>query len=125
MEQTWGENQRYQRLNDDIEPPSTMSGRAHIGMTSSEWGALAAFEPQKPRRNRKLTEFPATVSSPPSNSVRRCAKVLSCGGEARSDLASLHDQRTCTARQFRDALLTREEYSRTPRAATIRRAGVH
>jgi acyl-homoserine-lactone acylase len=51
----WGAINRYQRLNDDIAPhfdddkPSLA-----VGLTSSQWGSLAAFEPQKPRVNRKL-----------------------------------------------------------------------
>jgi acyl-homoserine-lactone acylase len=109
----WGEINRYQRLGDDIKPTFD-DGRpsAPIGMTSSQWGALAAFEPQKPRRNRKLygvsgNSFIAAVEFGPT--VR--AKVLSCGGES-GDPLSPHftDQADLYRRgEFRDALLTRAE----------------
>jgi len=109
----WGDVSRYQRLSDDIEPTfDDERPSAPIGMTSSQWGALAAFEPQKPRRNRKLygvsgNSFIAAVEFGPT--VR--AKVLSCGGES-GDPASPHftDQADLYRHgRFRDALLTREE----------------
>jgi acyl-homoserine-lactone acylase len=109
----WGEINRYQRLADDIEPAfDDERPSAPIGMTSSAWGALAAFEPQEPRRNRKLygvsgNSFIAAVEF--STVVR--AKVLSCGGES-GDPASSHftDQADLYRHgKFRDALLTREE----------------
>jgi acyl-homoserine-lactone acylase len=109
----WGEINRYQRLADDIEPAFDDQGpSAPNGMTSSEWGALAAFEPQEPRRNRKLygvsgNSFIAAVEFGPT--VR--AKVLSCGGES-GDPRSPHftDQADLYRHgKFRDALLTRAE----------------
>jgi acyl-homoserine-lactone acylase len=109
----WGEINRYQRLNDDIEPVfDDERPSAPIAMTSSAWGALAAFEPQEPRRNRKLygvsgNSFIAAVEFGPTVH----AKVLSCGGES-GDPASPHftDQADLYRHgRFRDALLTREE----------------
>jgi len=109
----WGEINRYQRLADEIKPKfNDELASVPIGMTSSTWGALAAFEPQEPRRNRKLygvsgNSFIAAVEFGPT--VR--AKVLSCGGES-GDPASPHfaDQAELYRRgKFRDALLTRED----------------
>ncbi len=109
----WGEINRYQRLDDrivaqfDDDKPSIP-----IALTSSQWGALAAFEPQKPRRNRRLygvsgNSFIAAIEFGPTVH----AKVLICGGES-GDPASAHftDQAPLyAAGRFRDALLTRED----------------
>ena len=81
-------------------------------MTSSEWGSLAAFEPQDPRHNRKLygvsgNSFIAAVEFGPTVH----AKVLTCGGES-GDPLSVHftDQAEMYRHgQFRDALLTRDD----------------
>ncbi|MGH8253099.1 MAG: penicillin acylase family protein [Steroidobacteraceae bacterium] len=109
----WGDINRYQRERDDIEPVfDDAAPSIPNGMTSSEWGSLAAFEPQDPRRNQKLygvsgNSFIAAVEFGPS--VR--AKVLTCGGES-GDPASAHftDQADMYRHgQFRDALLTRDE----------------
>lgn len=107
----WGGINRYQRLADDIDPrfddarPSLPNG-----MASSVWGALAAFEPQEPHRNKKLygvsgNSFIAAVEFGPT--VR--AKVLSCGGESGDpDSPHFNDQAELyRTGKFRDALLTK------------------
>jgi acyl-homoserine-lactone acylase len=109
----WGEINRYQRLDDrivaafDDDKPSLP-----VAMTSSQWGALAAFEPTKPRRNRRIygvsgNSFIAAIEFGPTVH----AKVLICGGES-GDPASPHftDQaQLYTEGRFRDAWLTRED----------------
>ena len=109
----WGDINRYQRIRDDIDPVFDDSGPSiPNGMTSSEWGSLAAFEPQDPRRNRKLygvsgNSFIAAVEFGPT--VR--AKVLTCGGESGDPLSTHFTDQAELYRhgQFRDALLTRDE----------------
>ncbi|MFI4889828.1 MAG: penicillin acylase family protein [Steroidobacterales bacterium] len=109
----WGTINRYQRLNDNITPVfDDDKPSLPIGMTSSQWGAIAAFEPAKPRRNRKLygvsgNSFIAAIEFGPTVH----AKVLTCGGES-GDPGSPHfvDQADMYRRGvFRDALLTRED----------------
>lgn len=109
----WGAINRYQRLNDDITPSfADDKPSLPVGMASSQWGALAAFEPDKPRKNRKIygtkgNSFIAAIEFGPTVH----AKVLSCGGES-GDPASPHftDQADLyTHGKFRDALLTRED----------------
>ncbi len=109
----WGAVNRYQRLNDDIKPSfDDDQPSLPIGLTSSQWGALAAFEPAKPRANRKLygvsgNSFIAAIEFGPSVHAR----VLICGGES-GDPASPHfvDQADMYRHGvFRDALLTRED----------------
>jgi acyl-homoserine-lactone acylase len=109
----WGEINRYQRIRDDIKSAFDDAGPSvPNGMTSSEWGALAAFEPQDPRRNRKLygvsgNSFIAAVEFGPA--VR--AKVLTCGGESGDPLSAHFTDQAEMYRhgQFRDALLRRDE----------------
>jgi acyl-homoserine-lactone acylase len=109
----WGAINRYQRLNDDIVPNfDDAKPSMPIGLTSSAWGSLAAFQPNEPRRNTKLygvsgNSFIAAIDFGPT--VR--AKVLICGGESGDpdsphfvDQADLYRQG-----KFRDALLTRED----------------
>jgi acyl-homoserine-lactone acylase len=109
----WGAINRYQRLNDDIVPNFDDSKPSMpIGLTSSAWGSLAAFQPNEPRKNTKLygvsgNSFIAAIDFGPT--VR--AKVLICGGES-GDPASAHfvDQADMYRHgKFRDALLTRED----------------
>jgi acyl-homoserine-lactone acylase len=109
----WGTINRYQRLNDDITPNfDDDKPSLPIAMTDSQWGALAAFKPDKPGKNRKFygvsgNSFIAAVEFGPTVH----AKVLTCGGES-GDPASPHfvDQAQMYRRgSFRDALLTREE----------------
>jgi acyl-homoserine-lactone acylase len=109
----WGDINRYQRLDDRIRPAfDDDAASIPIPLASSQWGALAAFEPQKPRRNRRLygvsgNSFIAAIEFGPTVH----AKVLICGGES-GDPASPHftDQAPLyAAGQFRDAWLTRDE----------------
>jgi acyl-homoserine-lactone acylase len=109
----WGEINRYQRIRDDIAPKfDDEAPSIPNGMTSSEWGSLAAFEPQDPRHNRKQygvsgNSFIAAVEFGPTVH----AKVLTCGGES-GDPRSVHftDQAELYRHgQFRDALLTRDD----------------
>jgi acyl-homoserine-lactone acylase len=109
----WGAINRYQRLNDDISPSfDDDKPSLAIGMASSEWGALAAFEPNSPSKTRKLygvsgNSFIAAIEFGPTVH----AKVLTCGGES-GDPASPHfvDQADRYRHGiFRDALLTRAD----------------
>jgi acyl-homoserine-lactone acylase len=109
----WGAINRYQRLNDDIVPTfDDAKPSLPIAMTSSKWGALAAFTPDEPKKNSKIygvsgNSFIAAIDFGPVVH----AKVLTCGGES-GDPASPHfvDQAQMYRHgAFRDALLTREE----------------
>jgi acyl-homoserine-lactone acylase len=109
----WGAINRYQRLNDDIVPDFDDSMPSlPIAMTSSKWGALAAFTPDEPKKNSRIygvsgNSFIAAIEFGPTVH----AKVLTCGGES-GDPASSHfvDQAQMYRHGvFRDALLTRED----------------
>jgi acyl-homoserine-lactone acylase len=109
----WGAINRYQRINDDIVPDfDDAKPSLPIAMTSSKWGAIAAFTPDEPKKNNKIygvsgNSFIAAIDFGPT--VR--AKVLTCGGES-GDPASPHfvDQAQMYRHgTFRDALLTRDE----------------
>jgi acyl-homoserine-lactone acylase len=109
----WGAINRYQRLNDDIVPSFDDSKPSlPVAMTSSKWGALAAFTPDEPKKNSRIygvsgNSFIAAIDFGPTVH----AKVLTCGGES-GDPASPHfvDQAQMYRHGvFRDALLTRED----------------
>jgi acyl-homoserine-lactone acylase len=109
----WGAINRYQRLNDDIVPTFDDSKPSlPVAMTSSKWGALAAFTPAEPKKNSRIygvsgNSFIAAIDFGPIVH----AKVLTCGGES-GDPASPHfvDQAQMYRHGvFRDALLTRED----------------
>jgi acyl-homoserine-lactone acylase len=109
----WGVINRYQRLTDDIvQPFDDAKPSLPMGLAPSQWGALAAFESDKPRKLKKIygvsgNSFIAAVEFGPTVH----AKVLICGGES-GDPASPHflDQAAMYRRGvFRDALLERED----------------
>jgi acyl-homoserine-lactone acylase len=109
----WGEVNRFQRITDDIvQPFDDGQPSLPIGMAPSQWGALASFDSDKPRKTRKIygsvgNSFVAAVEFGPT--VR--AKAIMTGGES-GDPASAHftdqAQRYRTG-EFRDVWFTRSD----------------
>jgi acyl-homoserine-lactone acylase len=109
----WGDVNRFQRITDDIvQPFDDGQPSLPIGMAPSQWGALASFDSDKPRKTRKIygsvgNSFVAAVEFGPTVH----AKAIMTGGES-GDPASAHftdqAQRYRTA-EFRDVWFTRSD----------------
>ncbi len=106
----WGDVNRLQRLNDDIEEQHDDDQPSlPVGFAPAQWGALASFDSAKPRRTRKIygsvgNSFVAAVEFGPT--VR--AKAIMSGGES-GDPSSPHfyDQALMFSRGiFRDVYFT-------------------
>lgn len=111
----WGEVNRFQRNTDEIEQPfDDARPSTPVGFAPAQWGALASFDSNKPRRTKKIygsvgNSFVAAVEF--GSPVR--AKAILAGGES-GDPASRHftDQAPLYARgQFRDVLFTPADVS--------------
>jgi acyl-homoserine-lactone acylase len=109
----WGDINRFQRLTDDIvQPFDDAKPSLPVGFASSQWGALASFDANKPRKTKKIygakgNSFIAAVEFGPTIH----AKALMSGGES-GDPASPHfiDQALMFTRgQFRDVLFYPDE----------------
>jgi len=109
----WGDINRFQRLTDDIvQPFDDAKPSLPVGFASSQWGALASFDSNKPRKTKKIygakgNSFIAAVEFGPTIH----AKALMSGGES-GDPSSPHftDQALMfTQGLFRDVLFYPDE----------------
>jgi acyl-homoserine-lactone acylase len=109
----WGDINRFQRLNDDVEGRFDDSQPSlPVGFAPAQWGALASFDSSYPRHTRKIygsvgNSFVAAVEFGPT--VR--AKAVMSGGES-GDPSSAHfvDQASLfAAGKFRDVYFTPQD----------------
>ena len=111
----WGDINRFQRLTGDIvQPFDDAKPSLPVGFASSQWGALASFDSNKPRKTKKIygstgNSFVAAVDFGPTIH----AKAIMSGGES-GDPASPHftDQALMfTQGRFRDVLFYPDDVS--------------
>jgi acyl-homoserine-lactone acylase len=109
----WGEINRFQRLTDDIvQPFDDAKPSLPVGFAASQWGALASFDSNKPRKTKKIygavgNSFIAAIDFGPTIH----AKALMSGGES-GNPSSPHftDQALMFSQgKFRDVLFTPEQ----------------
>jgi acyl-homoserine-lactone acylase len=109
----WGEANRYQRLNGDIQQPFDDDAPSlPIGMASGNWGALASFKAKRYGDTKRIygtagNSFVAVVEF--GDEVR--AKSLLAGGQSGDpDSPHFDDQTTRYAnREFKDVAFYRED----------------
>jgi len=112
----WGEVNRYQRINGDIEQPFNDSAPSlPVGMASGDWGALASFGAERYAGTKRIygtdgNSFVAVVEF--GDKVR--AKTMLAGGQSgHPDSPHFDDQaQRYVDRQFKDVAYYREDVER-------------
>ena len=109
----WGDINRFQRITDDIvQPFDDAKPSLPVGYAPSQWGALASFDSNKPRKTKKIYDsvgnsFIAAVEFGPTVH----AKALMSGGASGDPSSSHFDDQALmfTQGKFRDVYFTAED----------------
>ena len=109
----WGEVNRYQRINGDIQQPfNDQAPSLPVGMASGNWGALASFGAKRYPGTRRIygTTGNSFVAAVEFGDKVRARSMLAGGGSGHPDSPHFADQsQRYVDRQFKDVVYYRED----------------